>query len=171
MTELMRKVPEGAKRLPMSRHPLVSLRREFDRLFDEFDGGFMRMPKWRAGFEPWDLSESRWDVAPPIDLVEKDQAYEITAELPGLERKDVEVDYKNGMLTLKGEKKEETEREEDNLHVSERRYGTFQRSFRVPESVNTDKIEATFKNGVLTVLLPKMPEAQGKEKKISVKAA
>ena len=106
-----------------------------------------------------------------VDVAEKDHAYEITAELPGLDEKDIEVKQSDGMLTIKGEKKEETEEKKKDFYLAERRYGSFERSFRVPESVNTDKIDATFKKGVLTVVLPKKPESQSKEQKISVKAA
>lgn len=173
MTQLMRKAPQGATRLPGSWQPFESLRKEVDRLFEDFDFGFTRMPRRRVmfGLEPLEEGEIRWGAVPPIDLVEKDQAYEITAELPGLDEKDVFVKCGDGMLTIHGEKKEESETKEENVYVSERRYGSFQRSFRIPESVDADKIEATFKNGVLTLVLPKKPEAKGHEKQISVKAA
>ena len=123
------------------------------------------------GLEPLEEGEVRWGMVPPIDLVEKDQAYEITAELPGLDENDVLVNYDDGILTIKGDKKEEAETKEENMYVSERRYGSFQRSIRVPESVDADKIEANFKKGVLTLMLPKKPEAQRHAKQISVKAA
>jgi HSP20 family protein len=98
--------------------------------------------------------------------VEKDKEYEITAELPGMD-----VKLSNDMLTIKSEKKEEKEEREKDYYVSERRYGSFMRSFQVPEGVATGKIEATFSKGVLNVKLPKSPEAQNSEKTISVKAA
>jgi HSP20 family protein len=105
-----------------------------------------------------------------VDLVEKADRYEITAELPGMDEKNIEVKLSNEMLVIKGEKREEKEEKEANYYMSERRYGSFQRAFRLPQGVNADKIEASFKNGVLTVALPKTEEAK-KETKIHVKAA
>jgi HSP20 family protein len=81
------------------------------------------------------------------------------------------VKFADGVLTIKGEKQEEKEDKSDEYYVSERRYGSFRRSFRVPDGVAADKIEASFKNGVLTVLLPKAAEARKNEKKIEIKAA
>ncbi len=105
-----------------------------------------------------------------MDLAEKDNAYEISAELPGLDEKNIEIKLSNGTLTIKGEKTEEKEEREKEYYLSERRYGSFHRSFRVPEGVDTDKIDARFAKGVLTVTLPKSAEAKKNEKKISVKA-
>ena len=101
-------------------------------------------------------------------MADTEKAYEVTAELPGMDEKNVEVKLANGVLTIKGEKKEEGEKQKD-YHLSERRYGSFQRSFTVPDGVDAEKIEATFKNGVLMVSLPKTPEAQKKEKQIAIK--
>ena len=107
--------------------------------------------------------------APVVDVVEKEREYQVSAELPGLEEKDVEVSVADDMLTIKGEKKEEKEEKAKNYYLSERRYGAFQRSFRLPPGVDSAKIEANFQKGVLTVTLPKTPEAQKKEKKIEIK--
>jgi HSP20 family protein len=109
-----------------------------------------------------------------MDIAETEKAYEITAELPGMSESDVEVIASNGDLTIKGEKKEEKEEKEEkkkDYYLSERRYGSFERRMQIPKGVDADKIEATFKKGVLTVTLPKTPQAQKPEKKISVKAA
>ena len=108
---------------------------------------------------------------PAVDIAETDKAYEITAELPGMDEKNIEVKFADGVLTIKGEKKEEKEEKKKDYYLSERSYGSFQRSFQVPDGVDTDKIEATFKKGVLTVTLPKSAEAQKAAKKIDVKAA
>lgn len=151
--------------------PFDSLRREIDHIFENFGGGW-RSPL-RRGFDldlPWP-HEPKWDLAPAVDVVEKDNEYEITAELPGIDEKDVEVKLANGALTIKGEKKEEKEQREKDYYLSERRYGSFVRSFRVPEGVDADKIEASFAKGLLTVKLPKSTEAQKSEKKIAVKSA
>src|SRR4029078_84012 len=97
--------------------------------------------------------------------------FEITAELPGIDEKDIEIQLSNRILTIKAEKKEEKQEERKDYHLSERRYGSLQRSFEIPESVNADQISATFAKGVLTITMPKSPEAQKSEKKTQVKAA
>jgi HSP20 family protein len=166
------KTAERATALPAWR-PFESLRREVDRLFEDFGRGFWTAPFSRPTFdiEPFWRREAAWGGAPSVDIVEKDKAYEITAELPGMDEKNVEVKLVNGGLTIKGEKQEEKEEKKKDYYLHERRFGSFERSFRVPEGVDTNKIEATFKKGVLTVMLPKKPEAQKPEKKIEIKAA
>jgi HSP20 family protein len=153
--------------------PYDSLRREIDRLFDELHPFSWRLPTARTvfGFEMPKLGGDAWTVAPAMDLVEKEKGYEISAELPGIDEKNVEIKVANHMLTIKGDKKEEKEERQKDYYLSERRYGSFQRSFAVPDGVDTDKIEASFVKGVLTVKLPKTVEAQNAEKKIAVKAA
>lgn len=154
-------------------HPVESLRRAVDRLFDEFDRDFWRSPFRRSVFEiePLWRRELGWGAAPLVDIVDKDKAYEVTAELPGIDEKNVEVKLVNGDLMIKGEKQEEKEEKKKDYYLHERHFGSFERCFHVPEGVDTDKIEASFKKGVLTVTLPKKPEAQKPEKKIEVKAA
>jgi HSP20 family protein len=166
------KAPERASALP-SRRPFESLWREVDRLFEDFDRGLWRAPFGRSVFdvEPFWRRETAWRTAPAIDIVEKDNAYEVTAELPGLDEKDIEVKLANGNLTIKGEKKEEKEEKRKDYYVHERHFGSFERRFRVPEGVDAEKIEASFKKGVLTVTLPKKPEARKPEKRIEVKSA
>ena len=93
----------------------------------------------------------------------------MTADLPGLDEKNIEVKVANGVLTFKGEKTEEKEEKEKDFHLRERRFGSFERSFRVPETVDMGKIEVSFKQGVLTVRMPKTAEAQKPVKKIEVK--
>ena len=115
------------------------------------------MPSRRVGFgmEPFWRGEVAWGgAAPVVDVVEKDKEYEITAELPGLDEKNIEVKLSDDVLTIKGEKKEEKEEKQKDYYLSERRYGSFQRSFRLPDGVDAEKIEARFKNGVLTLSLP-----------------
>lgn len=152
--------------------PFESLRREIDRLFDDFHPFNFRLPSTRSllGRDLPALGAG-WAVAPAMDLVEKEKEYEITAELPGIDEKNVEIKLSNHTLTIKGEKTEEKEEKDKDYYLSERRYGSFQRSFQVPEGVDPDKIEANFAKGVLTVKLPKTAEAQQAEKKIEVKAA
>jgi len=153
-------------------HPFESLRREMDRRFDDFGSGFWRTPARRRLFdvEPLWRREFTFGTMPAVDVVDKEKAYEITAELPGMEEKNVEVQFSDGVLTIKGEKQEAKEEKQKDYFMSERRYGSFRRSFQVPEGVDAEKIEANFKNGVLSVTLRKSPEAQRKEKKIPVTA-
>jgi HSP20 family protein len=158
---------------PAEWHPFNTLRREIDRLFDAFDGGFWRSPFGRSGFdiEPFFRREPAWPALPAVDVAENDKGFEITAEMPGMEEKNIEVKVVSDKLTIKGEKKEEKEEKKKDYYLSERKYGSFERSFRVPESVDANKIEANFKNGVLKVTLPKKAEAQKPVKTIEVKAA
>ncbi len=174
------KVPVKSEAKPAERpravqtwRPFEGLRREVDRLFEDFGRDF-----WPASFRrpPFDLREpfgSRelfWR-APTVDIVEKDNAYEVTAELPGMDEKDIEVKVANGYLTIRGEKEEEKEEKKKDYHLRERHFGTFERQFPLPAGIDTDKIEASFKKGVLTVTLPKKPEAIKPEKKIEVKTS
>ncbi len=149
--------------------PFESLRREIDRLFEDFDGGLLRMPRRSALFDYAPLARFE-EKTPAVDIVEKDKEFQITAELPGVEEKDIEVKLANGGLTIRGEKKEEKEEKKKDYYVSERCYGSFERYFALPDGVDADKIAATYKKGVLTVTLPKTAEAQKQEKKIAVKA-
>jgi HSP20 family protein len=176
MEEAATKTPvETQAKPPAVREEAVShfdtLRREIDRLFDDFRPMGWRLPFRRpSAFElTWPHPEG-WQVAPAIDMVEKDDAFEITAELPGLDEKNVEIKLSNGVLTIKGEKKDEKEEREKEYYLSERRYGSFQRTFRVPDAVEVEKIDASFRKGVLTVTLPKSPTAKQSEKQINVKA-
>lgn len=145
-------------------NPFESFRREIDRMFDDFVGGFGPAP-----FRTLAREELPFVSSPPVDVVEKDDAFQITAELPGLDQKDVEVKCTDSTLTIRGEKNEEKEEKKKDYYVSERRFGSFQRAFRIPETVDPAKIEATFKNGVLTLTLPKTTEAQKRARKIDVK--
>lgn len=153
--------------------PFEGLRREIDRLFDDFRPFDFHLPSTRSllGRDLPALRSVAWPVAPAMDLVEKANGFEITAELPGIDEKNVDIKLANNVLTIKGEKQEEKEEKEKDYYLSERRYGSFQRSFQVPEGVDADKIDASFTKGILTIKLPKTAEAQKAEKKINVKAA
>ena len=141
-----------------------------DRMFDRFLRGF-GMPSlrrmfdvpsaWRGGFE---------GMTPAIDVAEDDKGFAITAELPGMTEKDVDITVAADAVTIKGEKREEKETKEANYYLSERRFGSFQRTFPLPDSVDRDKIEATFEKGVLRLTLPKRADATQRQKKIEVKA-
>jgi len=150
-----------------------SFRSEMDRLFDRFGGGF-GMPAFRQMFdlEPaWRGESSFTFTTPDVDMTEDDKAYTITAELPGLEQKNIDVAVSGNMLTLKGEKQCEKEEKDKDHYMSERAYGSFQRSLALPDGVDRDKIAADLSKGVLTITLPKTAEAQKAQKKIEVKAA
>jgi HSP20 family protein len=149
--------------------PFGGLRREIDRLFDDFAFGPFRLPRSLFDTEPFWRADPSLVKMPAVDIADSDKAYEITAELPGMDEQNVEVKFANGVLTIKGEKKEEKEEKQKDYHLSERRFGSFQRSFTVPDGIDSDKIDAIFKDGVLTVMLPKTVEAQKKEKQIAVK--
>jgi len=156
---------------PAEWRPFESLRREVDRLFEDFQVGSWRSPFAGGLFDIPPIWRGETGKAPAVDVVDTDKAYEITAELPGMNESDIDVKFSDGTLTIKGEKRDEKEEKKKGYYLSERRYGSFQRSFGVPDGVDVDKIEANFKNGVLTVTLPKTPQAQTSEKKISIKKA
>jgi HSP20 family protein len=153
---------------PQAWNPFQNLREEIDRLFDDFGLG-QPLRRSLSAAEPLFRRGLTRATLPAVDVVESEKAYEITAELPGMDDKNIEVKVADGRLTIKGEKQEEKEEKEKDYYLHERRFGSFERSFDVPESVDTDKIEASFKKGVLTVTLPKKPEAQKPAKKIEVK--
>jgi len=138
--------------------PLTSFRRELDRLFDDFlvpgDGQF---------------STSR-DLQPDIEVQDRDNAYAVTAELPGIEPKDVQVDLNDNILTIAGEKRQARDQNDKGRHYSERSYGRFERLIPLEREIDADKIEAKFSNGVLTVTLPKSPQARDKSRHIEIKS-
>jgi HSP20 family protein len=107
-------------------------------------------------------------LALAINVSETDDAIEVTAELPGIDEKDVDVEVANNVLTIKGEKKSEKEEKEKDFHLVERSYGSFQRTVPLPYEIDPDKIAAKFTQGVLTVTMPKPPQAKEKVKKIKV---
>jgi HSP20 family protein len=169
--------PINIKRVPASCETVPdvwqSFQREVDRVFDRFSGG-IDLPWMRRMFDqqPFGGYRASFDVnIPAADFTEDEKAYKITVELPGLDEKSVEVSLSGKQLILKGEKRQEKDEKDNNCYLSERSYGSFQRSFRLPESVDQDKIAATLEKGVLTVTLPKTVEVQKQQKKIEIKAA
>jgi HSP20 family protein len=149
-------------------HPLEALHEEIDRLFADFGSGFPYFPFGRRRFWLRPLSKAAFDLSPAVDVVDKGNSYQITAELPGLGEKDVEIAVADDVLTIRGEKKEEKEERKKDFYRSERRFGSFERSFELPAGVDQGKIEASFKKGVLTITMPKTEEAQKKTKKIAI---
>lgn len=160
---------------PAPMDPFQAMRREMDRMFDRFFGGGFGFPLSRrmSDFEPfWRGGEEGVAFsAPAIDFAEDENAYHLTAELPGLSEKDINLSLSDDMLTISGEKREERqENEKDrNYHYSERRFGSFRRVIQLPQHIDRDKIEAQFKNGVLNVTLPKSRDAMQRQRKIEVK--
>jgi len=139
--------------------PFFTLHREMNRLFDDVFRGFDVTPFDSDRFLDRGLS---W---PSVEVSETDNEIKVTAELPGLEEKDVQVELANGVLTLAGEKK--TESEDKDRRFSERYYGHFER--RIPvDDVDENKVSASFKNGVLTVTMSKLPQAESKVKRIAI---
>ncbi len=133
------------------------LRSEMDRLWDDYFG-----PGRRA------LRPMEEDWMPAVDISETGDKITVKAEVPGLEAKDIEIAMVGDTLTIKGEKKLEREEKEENYHMVERSYGSFTRAMKLPATVDADKVEASYKNGVLTVVLPKKEEV--KPKAIEIKA-
>ena len=129
-------------------------------------------PFWPHLFEPFRNAASSLATffSPSVDASTADDRYEINVELPGVEADDIDVTLDDGVLTLKGEKREEREEKGKSFYFSERRYGSFQRSFRLPADVGADDIDASFKNGVLTLGIPKMNPAPREVKKIKIKS-
>ena len=136
---------------------LVTAQRDFDRLFR---GAFSAQPG------ETELSTRSW--APPVDIYETEDAIVLKAELPGVDPKDVDVRVEDNTLYLKGERKFEKEVKEQNYHRVERSYGSFARSFSLPNSISADKVKAEFKDGLLTLTMPKREEAKPKTIKIDV---
>ena len=136
---------------------LLTTQREFDRLFKE-------------AFSPMsgetEVSTRSW--APPVDIYETEDAIVLKAELPGIDPKDVEVRVEDNTLYLKGERNFEKDVKEQNYHRVERSYGSFARSFSLPNSISAEKVKAEYKDGLLTLTMPKREEAKPKTIKIDV---
>ncbi len=141
---------------PSRSNPFAALQHDMNRLLE-------------SSFHDMVLPASdRVFLTPSMDVKETEKAIEVATELPGVDQKDVTVTYAEGVLTIKGEKKAEKEEMESGYHLSERSYGSFMRSLHI-DDVAADKIEASFNNGVLKVVLPKVPPAQSKAKTIAIK--
>jgi HSP20 family protein len=140
--------------------PFVSFRREVNRMFDSFFDDFTRP------------SGAGWaGLTPAVDVGENDKELVITAEVPGVSEKDVDVTLSGDLLMIKGEKKAEEERKNGDFSYVERRYGSFSRSMRLPFDVKDEKIDATYDKGVLTIRIPKPPGTQSSVRRIEVKGA
>lgn len=162
-------IPWGRDRNEVARqqgdgdNPLLNLQRDINRVFDDFWSRFDRSTGASNGL----LSVT----GPRTDVTETDEAVEVSVELPGMDEKDIDVSLSDDVLTIRGEKKAEREEKKKGYYLAERSYGSFYRSIPLPPGVDPEKAEAQFKKGVLTVSLPKTPEAQAKVRKIEVKAS
>ena len=146
--------------------PFLAMRREMDRMFDSFmrEGAFAGLPAafGGSGF-----------LSPKVDVAETDKGLEVSAELPGIDEKDIELQLDQGVLTIKAEHKAEKEEKDEkkHYHLVERSYGTFLRRIGVPFEPDTDKVTASFEKGVLKVVVPRSPAAEKQVKKIAIKSA
>lgn len=138
---------------------------EIDRLFDNFFNDSGKFPSTLFGKDRFASFSLK------IDISEDDSSIDVSAELPGLDEKDIQVSLKDEVLTIKGEKKHEEEKKNKDYYRVERSFGTFERSIRVPEGINADNIKASFKKGVLKVSLPKSEKAKEKARRIEVTTA
>jgi len=143
-------------------NPMLALHRDIERAFDQF---------WNEFAGPLERREGFGYATPVVDISETDKAIEVTAELPGLSEQDIDLEITGDALTIRGEKRDERKEKRKGIYLSERSYGAFHRSIALPPGVDTDKADANFANGVLTVTLPKSPEAQQQVKRIEVKRA
>jgi HSP20 family protein len=158
----------GQQRQPAkASHPLFDLRNEIDTLFDRFFSGSAFGPF--VGFaEPQLLHQRFGGLMPKVDVSETERDIQIVAELPGLKQEDVELNLENDLLTLRGEAGSVRDEKDKQYHLTERSYGRFERSFRLPETVDRDKISASYENGLLTVTLPKSERARQHAKRIKI---
>jgi HSP20 family protein len=138
---------------------LSTMQREINRLFDNFFRGGVQ--------DDGTFGISYW--SPAVDIAEHDNEFIVKVELPGVSKDDVKITLGSNVLTIHGEKKQDRETKDDNYHRTERMYGSFQRSFTLPSTVRGDKIDAVYKDGILTVTLPKAEEAKPKQIEVKVK--
>ncbi len=155
------KSPETTPSRP--RDVFSAMHDEMDRVFERFEHGW---PRWPTLFR----REGAITV-PELDVRENTNAIVVEAELPGVDEKDVSVTVANGVLTIKGEKKHEKEEKGENYYLTERSFGSFERSIRLPDTIDEAKVEAKFDKGVLKVTAAKKPEAVKAERKIEIKKA
>ncbi len=161
---------EGRMNLPAmfgGHDPFLRLREDVDRVFDGFFRGWPAMRGLDLGFP---AGVSGGEVTPMVDVSESDKSYEISVELPGMDDKDVAVTLSDDLLTISGEKKTEREEKKKGHYLSERSYGSFQRSFRLPDDVQADKIKAEMQKGVMSISLPRSASAKPKQRKIEISA-
>lgn len=150
--------------------PIANIHREIDRLFEEFSRSFgLPVAQWDRLFAP--VREAAEWFKPSVEIKATDKEYTVNVELPGVSEKDVTVEVAGDTLRIAGEKKQEKEEKTKSYYRSERAYGSFERLLTLPEDAETDGINATFKNGVLTITIPRKAQPQTEAKRIEVKTA
>lgn len=164
------RMPERTQRdVPVRGSGAVSaLRNEINSLFDRFAGRDRALRDVRDPIDLFDWPFGREPAFARADLSETEDAWELQIDLPGLDKENVSVDYANGVVSVAGERTDEREDRRKGYYLSERTYGSFQRSFRVPDGVKAEDIKARFDNGVLTVELPKSEEARKQTHRIEI---
>lgn len=150
--------------------PFARFRQEMDRLMDRFMPDFGPRLRGLAPAMPW-MGDANGMVMPAMDVTEGETAFVLTAELPGLAEADIDVSVSGGMLRVKGEKRQESEQTRNDVHVRERAFGRFERSFTLPDGVDAEKIAASFGKGVLTVTMPKTPGGAAATRKVAITPA
>ena len=136
---------------------IFNMQREMNKMFDSFS----------RGVDEPTLPNGNW--MPAVDVAEEDNEYVVKIELPGVNKEDVKITLESNILTIRGEKKAEKETNEKNYHRMERSYGSFLRSFTLPTTVKNDKIDAEYRDGILSITLPKAEEAKPKHIEVKVK--
>lgn len=154
---------------PAPHDPFDDLHREINRLFHEYTRGF-RIPTFGGAFSPFSPTNGISGEGPNIDISETDDAYEITADLPGVDQQDVDISLVDNMLVIKGEKRTNHEEKKKDYRLIERSFGSFERMIPVPFNADPEAIKAVFEKGVLTITLAKPPEAKERVKKIPLSA-
>ncbi len=152
--------PSSERSVSRPRDIFSAMRDEMDRVFERAESGW---PRWPALFK-----RDADMVVPELDVRETTNSITVEAELPGVDEKDVSVTLAHGILTIRGEKKHEKEEKGDNYHLAERSFGSFERSLRLPDTVDESKVEAKFEKGVLKVTAAKKPEAVKAERKMEI---
>lgn len=153
----MKQTPPAPRESAGAPQGLAAFRRQFDRLFDDFS-----VPMLRFG---------NGDLLPEMDYAETDKDIVVTAELPGVDAKDVEISLSDRTLSIRGEKKSERDEKDADYRLTERSYGSFERTMSVPDGIDADKVSAAFDKGVLKVTLPKSEAMRAKSRKIEIKSA
>ena len=162
MAQEIKKQETSGAAVPRYWDPFAEMRAEMDRVFNSFLG---RGLIGRPSLSRMTMPET---VTPDLDVRENDKELIFEVELPGMNEKDINIMVRNGVLSLKGEKKSEREEKKDTYHLVERSYGAFERSFRLPDTIDEDQIKADFDKGVLRIVVPKHAEAIKAEKKIPI---
>lgn len=163
--DLVPRIGRGREHMPVRRgdyEPFHDFQRQMNRLFDEFLGDFPLAARWS---EPGLVAAG---FSPRVDVAETDKDIKVSAELPGMDEKDITVEMDETSMTIRGERKEEKEDKGKNWYTREQSYGSFHRVIPLPANVESGKAKATFKKGLLTVTVPKREEEQAKRKAIKI---